>query len=106
MSCRPNALGLNDPTGIILSPLTLARERSSSLPQLNNVVVPARQAYSHWASVGSCTCLPVLVASFSQNARASIHDTISTGKLALTALLGLLPASASYCCCVTSNLPM
>ena len=46
---------------------------------LNRVVVPARQAYSHCASVGNTTVLPVFFDNHWQNAWASSHDTFTTG---------------------------
>jgi hypothetical protein len=42
-------------------------------------VVPARQAYSHCASVGSCDVAPSVSDSHAQNADASLQDTFTTG---------------------------
>ena len=59
MSCRPNAFGANEPAGAVcpkshwLPQLAqLARFRPISSPQWYFVVVPARAANSHSASLG------------------------------------------------------
>ena len=59
MSCNPQSLAANEPTGAVRSasqrlpqPLQFARLRPMSGPQLYVVVVPARAAYSHSASLG------------------------------------------------------
>jgi len=62
MSYRPKGFGANDPMGVVrivpggflrgsakLPPLAAA---AASSPEEKRVVVPARQAYSHSASVG------------------------------------------------------
>ena len=46
------------------------------------MVVPARQAYSHSASLGKRCSLPVLIANLAQNSTASYQETFSTGKFA------------------------
>ena len=67
MSYRPNPFGPNEPTGVVVGPLLspqsyllqLARFTPISSPQLYFVVVPARAAYSHSASVARRYAPPV-----------------------------------------------
>src|SRR5688572_26151903 len=95
MSCRPQALGSKDPTGAsrekpsskgnatlvfgkratLEASATLAKPEppAGSRPQGKSVAEPARQANSHWASVGSAR------PKCSQNARASFQLTCVTG---------------------------
>src|SRR5262249_31383740 len=82
MSCRPHALGLFPPIGcVFISELALyqACSSSASSSQANLVRVPARQAYSHWASVGRLYFLPSFSLSQAQNATASSQLTQTTG---------------------------
>ena len=58
MSYSPQAFGFFSPTGCVIPPEFLLNHATSanpasSSPQYQRVVVPARQAYSHSASVGS-----------------------------------------------------
>ena len=48
-------------------------------PNAVAVIVPARHAYSHCASVGSENCSPVRALSQSQNSKASCHDSRTAG---------------------------
>src|SRR5262245_29864793 len=104
MSHRPNLFAPYSPTCVVRPldgpfsavpygalPLQLACLPFNSEPKENGVVVPARQANSHWASVGSANryfccrntagiCPPCLSVNFSQNVVASLQSTISTGK--------------------------
>src|SRR6476469_7279134 len=85
---------------------------------------PARQEYSHSASVGKRKLYATFffaasAVSFFRNSCASSHETFSTGKSSVLAkpfrlslpspsLLkqdGFSPMTALYCFCVTSNLP-
>src|SRR3989338_769304 len=116
MSYKPQALGCLVATGLVVLPLlpagfanppyqpTLSR---SPLPQYS-CCAPARQAYSHSASLGRRYFFPVLALSASINAWASSQLTCSTGQLSpqLPNLLGLLPMSAFHWPCVTSVLPI
>ena len=52
---------------------------ASVAPNENAVVVPARHAYSHSASVGNRYGFLSRFASFLQNSWQSSHDTFSTG---------------------------
>src|SRR5712691_1924833 len=105
MSYKPNGFALKLPTGAVnawpseelrqfghvrrfvvnrwekvLSRI-LSMDTSSwgSLPFQYRVVVPARQAYSHSASVGSRYVFPSLPLSHAQNAFASFQLTLTTG---------------------------
>src|SRR4051794_25631920 len=98
MSNRPQAFGLYDPTlhGRPRDPLTLAWSGASVSPNANWVRVPARQAYSHSASVGSRYLRPALASSgaaesFAQKSTASAHSTPSTGKSPVS-----MPLTASF----------
>jgi hypothetical protein len=64
------------PYGIV--PSQLACLPLSTPPKWNGVVVPARQAYSHSASLGWTTFFPVFRLTAAQNASALSHDTLST----------------------------
>ena len=66
MSCRPNPFARNDLTGAVWlsshrlpQPSQFARFTPISFPQLYLVVVPARAAYSHSASLGRRYSAPV-----------------------------------------------
>src|SRR4051812_42907841 len=76
------------------------------LPVEKGVVVPARQAYSHSASVGRRYGFLSLACSFLQNSWQSSHETFSTGRfLSPLKWLGLLPMTACHCSWVTSWIP-
>src|SRR5579871_5058555 len=97
MSYRPKALGRYDPTAAVRfrngpfaaapngdAPLKFACVEESVLPKWNTVVVPARQAYSHSASVGRRYTRPAFLSagkseSRRQNSTAAYHVTLSTG---------------------------
>src|SRR5262249_55489263 len=106
MSYKPNALGLYWPTGQVrfrygpftsvpygVMPSQLACDPSSSLPNENAVVVPARHAHSHSASDGSenFPSRPRSALSFAQKAAASSQVTISTGNLVVSVGTTSLP---------------
>src|SRR5512135_1084793 len=104
MSYKPKALACLVATGCgvlkkKLPLLKLFQDTFSwlSLPQYS-CCCPARQAYSHSASVGRRYCLPVLALSFLMNSWASFQLTCSTGQLSPQAvkLLGLLPITACH----------
>ena len=94
-----------------------------SPPLLYALVVPARQAYSHCASVGrSNPSIPVRARSFPMNESGSTaedaghfapspfprimsYDTLSTGRASPLNLDGFDPVTSSYCFCVTSKTP-
>ena len=57
----------------------LLQALAESSPEENRVVVPARQAYSHSASVGSRYFLPSFLLSQAQKAAASFQLTLTTG---------------------------
>jgi len=113
MSCNPHALGGHKPTYCVFCPLNFAKSWRSSTPKQYGVLVPARQAYSHSASVGKRTCrsrsvnmspavpVPGTIRGFSflQNALAASHVTLSTGALGRRSLNfdGLSPITCSYC---------
>jgi len=86
---------------------------SRSLPYQNLVVVPARQAYSHSASVGTRYVRPAFCSSgralsFWQNSRAAFQEIESTGSSDSSPSLccdGLTPVTAAYCFCVTRVAP-
>ncbi len=68
--------------------------------------VPARQAYSHCASVGSTRPSPGTRAFiFFRNCCASSQLTCSTGRFGSLKLLGLLPIAAVQSACVTGVSP-
>jgi hypothetical protein len=56
-----------------------------SSPQYLLVVVPARAAYSHSASVGSRNCPPIFLDSQAAYSWASCQDTLMTGRRCLWA---------------------
>src|SRR5262245_4717582 len=115
MSYRPQALGFFLPTGGS-SPFELALNQAKSFsssalsPKPYTVVVPARQAYSHSASVGKRTpsSSPSSLrrrssaVAWRQNSVASSQLTISTELRGPFHLLGLRPMTASYSSWVTS----
>ena len=101
MSYRPQALALFLPTGCVFLPLFLLYQAYgpkplSASPKLNRVFLPARHAYSHSASVGRRTALPVFLDRALQNSTASFHDTCSTGLVRPENLLGFFPITAAY----------
>src|ERR1039458_4744294 len=80
----PQALALTEPTGGVVFCArglnqAISHARAGSLPLCQAVAVPARQAYSHCASVGSANVRPTLRESQSQNASASSYVTVMTG---------------------------
>ena len=89
MSYRPQAFGRFRPTGLVWSDRVGAVEPGGigSAPfrcrrELNFVVVPARQAYSHCASVGRLNFTPEAAerrVSFCRNFWQSSQVTVSTG---------------------------
>src|SRR5205809_856020 len=101
MSCRPKLLARNCPTGAVkgylsshdfahlnrefidfseLSAIFAIRSRSfSSFPPDQRVAVPARQAYSHSASVGRRYVGPSFWLNHLQNSTASYQHTFTTG---------------------------
>src|ERR1022692_2342843 len=113
MSYSPQAFGFFSPTECVLLPEFAAYQAYSpscfsSSPKQNLPVLPARQAYSHCASVGNTNlppCPPVFALSFTRNCWQSSQLTCSTGFLGPLKWLGLLPITASHCSCVTSYLP-
>ena len=109
MSYRPHSLARFLPTGCVW-PSLLSRNHaycgSRSLPQLYRVLVPARHAYSHSASVGRRYWKCVSISdSFAQKAVASSHDTVSTGRDGPMNSDGFSPVTLSYRSCVTSQTP-
>ena len=114
MSYSPQEFGFFPPTGWVLSPEFAAYQAyspsSASLsPKECRVLLPARQAYSHWASVGNANFppwAPTLALSFSRNCWQSSQLTFSTGFFGPLKWLGLLPMTASHCSCVTGYFPM
>ena len=99
MSNRPHGLGFFKPTAwVYCSPAVLPANHAyspncfSSSPKGNVIFVPARHAYSHWASVGrryvspafSFPALNSKTVSVVQNAVASFHSTrwnlVATGR--------------------------
>src|SRR5208282_230603 len=106
MSYKPHRFGLLVPTAWVLpSPFfeyqAYWSKRLSSPPKLYAVFVAALQEYSHSASVGKRYCFLVFSLSFRQNAAASFHDTVSTGRSYPTNSLGLLLMMAFHCPWVT-----
>src|SRR5687767_3890127 len=74
MSCRPQPFGAFLPAGCVLSSELSQYQATASRPPpaASGVVVePARQAYSHSASVGRRYFLPVFLFSHSQNCSAA-----------------------------------
>ena len=61
-----------------------------SVPEFRAVVVPARQAYSHWASVGRSNFIPVFVR------RMSMKELASTSSLSGQPMPLLPPRIISY----------
>src|SRR5260221_1764425 len=127
MSYSPQALGFLAPTGgSFPAALPVCQANSSSRlvwlvvspglaalsPKLYAVFVPARQQYSHSASVGSRISSSIarsLAARsnrviFLQKSCASSNENISAEFRGPCHLLGLLPITASYKFCGTSYL--
>src|SRR5665213_3185867 len=81
MSYKPQALGFFVATECVW-PLQFELYQPISLmfplPPYG-LVEPARQAYSHWASVGRRNAFPSFSLSFWQNSIASFHEICSTG---------------------------
>src|SRR5688572_24704548 len=115
MSCSPHGFGFLSPTrpGLLTSLLTSSFSHQAhsviidgSSPKNHVVVGPARQAYSHSASLGRRYFFPVFSDSLRQNSFASCQLTESTGAAgSLDDLLGFRPITASYWPCVTSWAP-
>src|SRR5271170_2838412 len=115
MSYRPQALASLVATGWVVPPLLSSYHPTPStlsLPQYS-WCHPARQAYSHSASLGRRYCFPVLAFSFRIYSCVSFQLTLSAGQLLPQSLvkkplkwLGLLPMMARHCPCVTSVLPI
>src|SRR5262245_32264054 len=93
MSNSPNAFGLYEPTLLVRpsAPLSPPRtpkfawEMARVVPEEKGVEVPARQAYSHSASVGKryfllFSCSSSRSDSFFRKVCASARDTFSTGR--------------------------
>jgi len=120
MSYSPNALGWYVPTGevntwpsahlkmrhprkralaVLSATLHLPLPPAGSSPHHQWVVLPARQAYSHWASVGSVNARgpgPVFFESHRQKAIARRHETRMTGCLVRFAIWPRLDWSLLY----------
>src|SRR5476651_452296 len=93
MSYNPKAFGGKLPTGEVFcrftpclplpytpSPLKFALSVEIVSPKKKGVVVPARQAYSHSASVGKRYCFFSFTRSFLMKSWQSFHETCSTGR--------------------------
>src|SRR4051794_5627220 len=110
MSCRPHALASNCPTELVLPPefssyQPYSRNCWGSSPKQYVVVVPARAAYSHSASVGNRYDFPSFSASRPKKSCTSSHETLSTGRFrSPLKWLGLFPITASHCACVVGYL--
>src|SRR5262245_38350424 len=127
MSYRPHGFGLSAPTGGSLpaafpvcqaysfkvdAVLPTSAVRVASSPKLYAVVVPARQQYSHSASVGKRISSSVassfsarsISVNFRQNSRASRQENISTELRDPFQRLGFRPTTDSYRFCGTSYL--
>src|SRR5262245_34517982 len=120
MSFKPNLFAGNDPTSTVLPALPHSPSENCAWlfvivsPKAYCVVVPARAAYSHSASVSRRYVFPVLRDSQARYSLASSHDTLITGRLPLPQPLSSgresLPqpppaAQASHSANVTSYLP-
>jgi len=100
MSYSPKAFGFLSPTGCVLPPEFLSYHAYSpssfsSSPKQNLLVLPARHAYSHSASVGNTNLPPwpsVFAFSLTRNFWQSSQLTFSTGFFGPLNLLGLLPS--------------
>src|SRR5687767_813800 len=89
MSYSPKALGRKLPTGVVRTDPKGLRFGSAKLanfsrlaassPEEKRVVVPARHAYSHSASVGKRYVLPSFLVNQAQKAAASFQLTLTTG---------------------------
>ncbi len=82
-TCPSAHLNMFHERNFALPVLSAALQRPSpaaaSLPHDQAVVLPARQAYSHWASVGRRAVRAVLRPSHLQNSTASFQLTQITG---------------------------
>src|SRR5438270_12718134 len=78
---------------------------ASSSPHQNRVVVPARAAYSHSASVGRRYTACVLVSSHLTYARASYQLTQTTGSLSVCAKPGSRQLAVGISSAETRGLP-
>ena len=90
--------------------LNTASAAASLSPTQYGMTVPARQAYSHSASVGSrydrwCATSSGRWARRAQNCSASCQLTVSTGWFSppLACFDGFFPVTAWYSACVTGN---
>src|SRR2546421_12241310 len=110
MSNRPQALALPEPMGQVLplvSPvLTFACSGVSVAPNATGVLVPARQAYSHSASVGRRIVTPSFFDISAHQLFASFQLVPSAGKLSPTFECDCAWRITFHCACVTSNFPM
>jgi hypothetical protein len=124
MSYRPQGLASRPPTSWIRSPELPRYQAISSSGPYRGPVVPARQACSHSASVGSryppadashstSSSFPIWYAGASpsrreralQNRAASHQETLSTGRLSPRAALGRSPLISAYHRWVTGTAP-
>ena len=91
-------LQVADPVGVVFllpaffPPQSMSFDRSS--PKEKVVALPARQAYSHCASVGRETALPVFFESLRQKSMASGE---STSRVAAAKKRMGIPTSLSFC---------
>src|ERR1700722_5521769 len=101
MSNRPQAFGSFIATECVCPLLLSAYQPATAIaasasPVLYCPLVPARQAYSHSASVGRRYVFPSIWLSFLQNATASNHDACSTGRSSPCHLLGSVFITATH----------
>ena len=114
MSYKPQALGFFMPTGWIAdSALPWYQAYSPNLetssPEHHWVVLPARHAYSHWASVGRRNVPPCDVELVVEllDERLAVVPAYGVDRVLRTAkALELLPITASHWSCMTLYLPM
>ena len=121
MSYSPQAFTLFSPTGCVLPPefssyQAYSPSSPSSSPKQYRVLLPARQAYSHWASVGKRNSPSPAGRGLGRGRRdfslslprktwQSSQLTRSTGFLGPLNSLGLSPITACHCSCVTRYFP-
>src|SRR5258708_28151712 len=105
MSYKPQAFACFCPTGCVLYSALVVYQAIAFGSPASSPVVPARQAYSHSASLGKRYWQPSFCAfNFLMNYCASSGETCSTGHFSpqLLKVEGLLPFTFGYCSSSTS----
>ena len=107
MSWKPQALGFFAPASCVTLSLFCSYQAMSARTPLpaTGASLPARQAYSHSASVGKRAAPPSAALTRLRNVAQSCHEMFSTGLSGLRKREWLLRMTLSHCRWVTSCLP-